>query len=116
MSRSQASASSDDSPAEVASASVSQEEVEHLADLARLDFTANEKEALAEDLSRLLGHAQQLGEVDTAGVEPMPAGAPAVPKRLRPDQPEKPLSQKEALENAPDVDDGFFRMPGALEE
>jgi aspartyl-tRNA(Asn)/glutamyl-tRNA(Gln) amidotransferase subunit C len=95
---------------------ISPEHVRHLADLARLDFSEQEIEALTEDLGELLGYAQQLDEVDTEGVEPIPPGAPAVPERLRPDDAEKPLSQSEALENAPDADeDGFFQTPGALE-
>lgn len=94
---------------------VSPDEVRHLARLAQLSFSEEEVEALAGDLSRLLGYAKQLGEVDTAGVEPMAPGAPAVPQRLRADNPQEPLAQAEALENAPDTDDGFFRVPGALE-
>lgn len=96
---------------------VSPKHVRYLADLARLDFSEQEIEALAEDLGDLLGYAQQLDEVDTEGVEPMPPGAPAVPERLREDDAEKPLAQSEALENAPDADEeGFFRTPGALKE
>ncbi|PSQ80045.1 MAG: hypothetical protein BRD46_05125 [Bacteroidetes bacterium QS_8_68_15] len=122
MSRSQQPADADDAPTtpegasdEAPEAAVSQDDVRHLADLARLDVEEGRLEALTGDLRRLIGYAQQLGEVDTAGVEPMPPGAPAVPERLRPDEAQKPLSQEEALENAPDADEGFFRTPSALE-
>lgn len=103
-----------DAPAPPDAESVSPEDVRRLAGLARLDFTDQEIDALAGDLSRLLSHARQLGEVDTAGVEPMPPGAPAVPQRTRQDKPQKPLAQEEALENAPEADERFFRVPGAL--
>lgn len=115
MPRTQASVSPSDVSTEAPRESVTPEDVQHLADLARLDLSEEETEKLSENLSRLLGYAQQLGEVDTAGVEPMPPGAPSVPQRLRSDEPQKPLSQEAALENAPDADGGFFRAPGALE-
>lgn len=94
--------------------SVSPEDVRRLAHQARLSFSEEETEQLAGDLSRLLGYAQKLHEVDTAGVAPMAPGALAAPQHLRTDEPEKPLSQAEALQNAPDAADGFFRLPGVL--
>jgi aspartyl-tRNA(Asn)/glutamyl-tRNA(Gln) amidotransferase subunit C len=115
MSRSPTTADSDDSTTTETAEVVSQEDVRHLADLARLDVEEGRLEALTGDLRRLLDYAQQLGEVDTAGVEPMPPGAPAVPQRLRPDEAREPLSQEDALENAPDPDEGFFRTPQAIQ-
>jgi aspartyl-tRNA(Asn)/glutamyl-tRNA(Gln) amidotransferase subunit C len=105
-------------PEAVAPEDVSPEHVHRLADLARLDLSDEEAKARADDLGRLLLHAQQLAEVDTEGVEPMPPGAPAVPEEhLRGDEAQKSLSQSEALENAPDADaDRFFRTPGVLKE
>jgi aspartyl-tRNA(Asn)/glutamyl-tRNA(Gln) amidotransferase subunit C len=88
--------------------------VRRVAALARLDFTDDEVEALADDLSRLLGYARRLDEVDTDGVEPMAPGAPAAPRHRRPDEPTRPLSQADALEDAPDASDGLFRVPGVL--
>lgn len=94
---------------------VTPEEVQRLAHLAHLTFSDEEAEALTGDLNRLLDYAQQLGEVDTAGVRPMPPGAPSASGgRLRADEPEKPLSQTEALENAPDTEEGFFCVPSTL--
>jgi hypothetical protein len=62
------SADADSADADSAEATVSREQVRRLADLARLDVEEGRLEALTGDLRRLIEHAQQLGEVDTAGV------------------------------------------------
>lgn len=49
---------------------LSQDQVQHIADLARIELTENEKEKYAEELSSVLGYFEQLKEVKTEGVEP----------------------------------------------
>ncbi|MGC8651393.1 MAG: Asp-tRNA(Asn)/Glu-tRNA(Gln) amidotransferase subunit GatC [Minisyncoccia bacterium] len=49
-------------------------EIDHLLDLARLEVQPNEKEQIAQDLSKILDYVEQLQKVDTTGLEPMNGG------------------------------------------
>lgn len=104
-------------PEENVQEKVGPEEVRRIARLARLQFSEEEAETLAGELERILGYMRRLGDVDTAGVEPMrqPMTLDAA-KPLRPDEARQRISREEALENAPDAtDDGHFRAPSAME-
>ncbi|NLW50430.1 MAG: Asp-tRNA(Asn)/Glu-tRNA(Gln) amidotransferase subunit GatC [Candidatus Brocadiaceae bacterium] len=93
---------------------ITREQVEHVALLARLDLTDGEKTAFAEQLSAILDYVAKLDELDTGGVEPLVHGI-AVPAPFRPDQAGASLSPEEALQNAPERMDGFFRVPRIIE-
>lgn len=87
--------------------------VERIAELARLEFSAEEKASIREDLNRMLAFVDKLKEVDTEGVEPliyMTAGE----DELREDVVDNRLSQEEALKNAPDKDTDYFKVPKVL--
>ena len=93
---------------------LSLEEVEHIASLARLELTDAEKERFRRQLSDILDFAARLGEVKTEDVLPTSSVLP--PRgRLRPDQPEKGLEREDLLENAPQVQDDQFQVPPVLE-
>jgi len=86
------------------------EQVRHVARLARLHLADDEVATLAQELSRILAYAEQVGEVASDGV---PATAHAYPLRnvLRPDTPRPSLPADEAVSTAPRAQDGRFRVP-----
>jgi aspartyl-tRNA(Asn)/glutamyl-tRNA(Gln) amidotransferase subunit C len=85
-------------------------DVEHVAKLARLELIEEEKEKFSKQLDAILKHMDQLNEVDTTGVEPM-AHAFAIKNVMREDKIVQEFSRDEMLVNAPDEEDGFFKVP-----
>ncbi|MCA9814160.1 MAG: Asp-tRNA(Asn)/Glu-tRNA(Gln) amidotransferase subunit GatC [Cyanobacteriota/Melainabacteria group bacterium] len=85
-------------------------DVEHVAKLARLSLTEEEKKLYTEQLSRILDYFSELDQVDTTGVEPMshPVSATNV---LRSDAVVNPPGHEKMLKTAPDKEDAFFRVP-----
>ena len=90
------------------------EEVEHVANLARLTFSDAEKEKLTEQLAEILGYIEQLNELDTDDVGPTSHAIP-VKNVVRPDVVVPSLTQDEALANAPSNVDGLFEVPKIIE-
>jgi aspartyl-tRNA(Asn)/glutamyl-tRNA(Gln) amidotransferase subunit C len=89
-------------------------EVEHIADLARLELTDEEKARYREQLSAILDYVAQLRELDTTGIPPTSSVLPPR-SALREDEPRPGLSLEELLRNAPDTEAGQFRVPPVLE-
>jgi len=89
-------------------------DIEHVARLARLDLTDEEKERLRAQLGLILEHAAKVGEVAAADVPPT---AQAIPRTnvFRPDEPRPSLSAAEALANAPAAADERFLVPRIVE-
>lgn len=89
-------------------------DIEHIARLARLDLTDEEKARLHEQLGVILEHAAKVGEVATGDVPPT---AYAIPRSnvLRPDEPTPSIPHEAALANAPDQEDGRFKVPRVVE-
>lgn len=89
-------------------------EVEHIAELARLDLTDEEKERFREQLSAILEYAGKLQSVDTGAIPPTFS---VLPDRsvLRPDRSHPGLSPEDLLRNAPQAEGGQFRVPPVLE-
>ncbi len=89
-------------------------DVRHVAELARLELTAAEIELFAGQLAAVLDYAAQLQAVDTTGVPPT---ATVLPLRsvMRPDEVRPSLPAAQALANAPDHRDGYFRVHAVLE-
>jgi aspartyl-tRNA(Asn)/glutamyl-tRNA(Gln) amidotransferase subunit C len=90
-------------------------EVEHVARLARLALDADEKERMRSQLDAILGYVEQLRRVDTDGVEPTAHVLPLV-NVLREDEVRPSYPFEAMLANAPDAQDGQFRVPRILEE
>jgi len=90
-------------------------EVEHVARLARLALDADEKERMRSQLDAILGYVEQLRAVDTEGVEPTAHVLPLV-NILREDEVRPSYPVDAMLANAPDAQDGQFRVPRILEE
>ncbi len=94
-------------------ANISHKEVEHVAQLARLDLTEPEKTLFGEQLSQILTFVEQLQEVSTEGIPPT-ASVADQSSVLREDSSREGLSQDQALSNAPEASDGFFVVPKIL--
>ena len=91
------------------------DEVRHVAELAKLRLTEAEIEQFAGQLSAILEYAERLQEVDTSSVPPTPYILPLV-NIMRADVAQPSLSNEAALANAPDSEDGFFRVRAVFEE
>jgi aspartyl-tRNA(Asn)/glutamyl-tRNA(Gln) amidotransferase subunit C len=89
-------------------------QVEHVANLARLALTQEEKELFREQLSSILDHAERLQAVDTDAIPPTATVLP-LQNVLRDDEVRPSLPREEALANAPAAEDGYFRVPAVLE-
>lgn len=89
-------------------------EVEHIAELARLELTAAEKTLYGEQLSAILDYAAIMQRCDTSTISPT---ATVLPLRniMRTDQVEPSLPGEDVLVNAPDADEGCFRVRAILE-
>jgi aspartyl-tRNA(Asn)/glutamyl-tRNA(Gln) amidotransferase subunit C len=94
--------------------SVTSEQVRHIANLARIAMSEEELERLVPELNNILGWVEQLGEVDTEGVEPL-ATVIDQKLRLREDQVIEGNIRDEILANAPDAEHGFFAVPKVIE-
>lgn len=90
------------------------DEVRHIADLARLDLTSEEEERYTQQLSAILDYAARLQAVDTSAIPPtatvLPLNAPLRPDVVRPCPPRERI-----LENAPEAEEGMFRVPPVLD-
>ena len=94
--------------------SVSSQQVRHIAKLARIGMSDAEIEALVPELNNILGWVEQLGEVDTDGVEPL-ATVIDLKLRLRNDAVTDGNIRDEVLANAPEAQHGFFAVPKVIE-
>jgi aspartyl-tRNA(Asn)/glutamyl-tRNA(Gln) amidotransferase subunit C len=90
-------------------------DVDHVARLARLALTDEERERFRRQLGLILENAERVGEVASADVPPTSHPIPRA-NVFRADEPEPGLSQEEALANAPEVEDGRFKVPRIIEE
>ena len=85
-------------------------DVEHVAKLARLEHTEDEKEKFSKQLGDIIKYVEQMNEVDTTGVEPMSHAIPIV-NVMREDEVVQEQTKEELMANAPSKEDGFFRVP-----
>jgi aspartyl-tRNA(Asn)/glutamyl-tRNA(Gln) amidotransferase subunit C len=94
--------------------SVTPEQVRHIATLARIAMSDEELERLVPELNNILGWIEQLGEVDTDGVEPLTAVI-ETKLRLREDEVTDGNRRDDILANAPEAEHGFFAVPKVIE-
>lgn len=88
--------------------------VKKVASLARIAISDADAERLAPELNNILGWIEQLGEVDTASVDPMTAVIPNT-LRLREDVVTEGRQRDAVLQNAPQGEHGFFTVPKVVE-
>ncbi len=105
-----------------ANATVTLDDVRHVAALANLQLTADEEPRMQRDLNAILQHIAVLSALDTTGVPPMaqvgelmaaessPAGA-----SLRPDTPKPSVDRAAVMQEAPETDGRFFKVPKVIE-
>ena len=89
---------------------ITKEQVEHVAKLARLELSNEEKELYTKQLSEILDYIDQLNEVNTEGIEPMTQPIPIV-NVMREDVVKKEYERQDMIKNAPHEEYGFFRVP-----
>ena len=94
--------------------SVTNDQVRHIAKLARIAMSDAELERLLPELNNILGWVEQLGEVNTDGVEPLTAVIDQK-LRLRDDAITDGNVRDDVLANAPDAQHGFFAVPKVIE-
>lgn len=94
--------------------SLSAQEVQWVAHLARLQLTESELDTLTRQLSAIVDYVDQLKQVNTDNVEPM-AHALAVQNIFREDEPAPSLPVADALANAPQRRGDFYSVPAVLD-
>ena len=89
---------------------INTEDVKHVAKLARLELKEEEIDKYSKQLGDILKYVEQMNEVDTTGIEPMPHAIP-VYNVMREDVVKYEQTKEEMMANAPYEEDGFFRVP-----
>jgi aspartyl-tRNA(Asn)/glutamyl-tRNA(Gln) amidotransferase subunit C len=92
---------------------ITDEIVDHIAHLARLEFIGNEKEEIKHDLEKIITFMDQLNTINTDGVDPLIFMSDAL-NVLREDVAEITITKEQALKNAPKKDSDYFRIPKVL--
>jgi len=93
---------------------ISRQQVEHIAQLARLEFNEKEIDAFTQQLDKILTYFDKLKEIDTTSVEPT-SHAIMVKNVFREDGIEKSIPRDSCLDNAPDRERGCFQVPKIIE-
>ena len=96
------------------STKIDKSQVEHIARLARLSMSEEELELFSSQLTNIMGHIKKLEELDTDGIEPTSHALDLI-NVTREDVVRESLKVDEALANAPDRHDGFYRVPKIIE-
>jgi aspartyl-tRNA(Asn)/glutamyl-tRNA(Gln) amidotransferase subunit C len=90
---------------------LSRDQVLHVARLARLELSDAEVERMSTELSKVLGHIETIAELGDLDDVPPTSHVVAIENALRADEPRPSLPPDVALDQAPDVDRGGFRVP-----
>jgi aspartyl-tRNA(Asn)/glutamyl-tRNA(Gln) amidotransferase subunit C len=92
---------------------VNDELIDNLSELARLEFSPEEKAGIRTDLQRMIQFVEKLGELDTTGVTPL-LHMSTERDVLRDDRPEPSITREQALVNAPATDGVYFKVPKVI--
>ena len=90
-------------------------DVEHIATLAKLEFTDAEKEKFTHQLNQILEYMDHLNSLDTSGVEPL-SHVIELSNVFRQDEVKAGVPTEEALKNAPEKNEQFFKVPKVINE
>ncbi|ESU31705.1 glutamyl-tRNA amidotransferase subunit C [Bacillus sp. 17376] len=93
---------------------ISEEQVKHVAHLARLAITEEEAQMLTDQLDKIITYAEQLNELNTDNVEPT-AHVLEIKNVMREDRAKEGLPREKVLKNAPEHQDGQIKVPGIME-
>jgi aspartyl-tRNA(Asn)/glutamyl-tRNA(Gln) amidotransferase subunit C len=99
---------------EVHTMSILLKDVEHVAKLARLELSDEEKQVFTEQLNNILKYAEQLNSLDTEGIEPTSHAMPLL-NVMREDKIHNSLPHEKVFLNAPEEEEGQFKVPAVLE-
>jgi len=95
--------------------SVTRKDVEYIAQLARLKFKDEELENFTHQLNEILNYVEKLNELDTSSVEPLNHPVENI-NVFRADETIPPVKTEEALKNAPDCTEEFFKVPKVINQ
>jgi aspartyl-tRNA(Asn)/glutamyl-tRNA(Gln) amidotransferase subunit C len=90
-------------------------DVEHIATLAKLEFTDAEKEKFTHQMNQILEYMEQLNSLDTSKVEPL-SHVIELSNVFRADEVKPGVSTENALKNAPEKDEHYFKVPKVISE
>ena len=91
------------------------QDVEHIAKLAKLEFTDAEKEKFTHQMNKILEYMEQLNKLDTGSVEPL-SHVIELSNVFRADELKPGVSTEDALKNAPEKNEQFFNVPKVIGE
>lgn len=107
---------------------ISEQDVVYVAELANLELTADERARMVKDLNSILDYVDRLNELDTSNVEPMAqtsdrygideskSGTERFAYAMREDRTEPSLPREVVMENAPETNGAFFKVPKVIEK
>lgn len=107
---------------------ITENDVLYVADLANLELTPEERARMVKDLNSILDYVDRLNELDTSNVEPMAqtsdrygideskSGTARFAYAMREDKTKPSLPPEEVMENAPESDGAFFKVPKVIEK
>jgi aspartyl-tRNA(Asn)/glutamyl-tRNA(Gln) amidotransferase subunit C len=107
---------------------ISEQDVLYVAELANLELTADERARMVKDLNSILDYVDRLNELDTSNVEPMAqtsdrygideskSGTARFAYAMREDRTKPSLPREVVMENAPESDGAFFKVPKVIEK
>lgn len=95
-------------------AEITNERIKKIADSVRIAISDEEAEKYTNEISSTIEYANILSELNTDDVEPTTHGI-VLGNVLRKDKPKQTITQEEALNNAPDQEDGHFKVPTIME-
>lgn len=93
---------------------ITNERIKKIADSVRIAISDEEAVKYTEEISSIIEHANILSELNTDDVEPTTHGI-ILGNVLRKDEPKQSITQEDALKNAPDQEDGHFKVPSIME-
>lgn len=93
---------------------INQQDVEHVARLARLSLNPDDLKTMTGQMDAILGYVDKLNELDTTGIEPMAHAVP-MSNAFREDQITEPIGVERALQNAPQQAGNYFKVPKIIE-
>ncbi len=93
---------------------INQQDVEHVARLARLSLNPDDLKTMTGQMDAILGYVDKLNELDTSGIEPMAHAVP-MSNAFREDEIIEPIGVEQALQNAPQQAGNYFKVPKIIE-
>jgi len=95
-------------------AEITNEHIKKVADAVRIEISDEEAAKYTDEISSVIEYANILGELNTDDVKPTTHGI-VLGNVLRKDEPKQSITQEDALQNAPDQEDGHFKVPSIME-